>query len=190
MAHKFNPKWLEVLDSPKRFEWMRPDKIVRQIGLAKGMVAMDVGAGTGFFAFPMAEVVGEQGKVLAVDIMQEMLDILKKRIAEKGCKNVEPVLSTEERIEVPDDTADLALIVDVLHELEGLNTLNEIRRILKPGGKFVVIDWRKKFELKGPPRFIRLKIPKAKEKVESAGFVFESEFTPTDSHYGLIFIKN
>lgn len=189
MEKKFNPRWKKCLDDPKRRRLLDPGNILKNIGIEEGQVIVDVGAGTGYFSFPMAELVGDTGRVYAVDINQEMLDTLEQRSKEFQFPNIEMILSSEDKIGLPDDVADMAIMVNVLHELKGTATLEEARRLLKSGGRLVIIDWKKKVELRGPPSFIRLKTEKARSICEDAGFTFREDLVPGPSSFGFIFEK-
>ncbi len=105
--------WLE---RPEREKEEAPTKLMKALELKPGMVVADVGAGSGYFTFRLAKEVGETGKVLAVDIQQEMLDYLSKRSKELKLGNVEPVMGTETDPKLPEGKVDLILMVDVYHE--------------------------------------------------------------------------
>jgi ubiquinone/menaquinone biosynthesis C-methylase UbiE len=106
-------------------------------------VVADIGAGSGYFTFPLAEKVGPKGKVLAVDIQQEMLDLIRSRAKEKKLANVEPVLGTETDPKLPEAAVDLMLMVDVYHEFsEPVAMTQAMVKALKSGGKLVFVEFR------------------------------------------------
>lgn len=133
--------WLE---RPEREEEERLTKLVQLLDLQPGQTAADIGAGSGVITMLMAEKVGEKGKVVAVDIQKEMLEILSTKLNRRNILNVELVLGTEKSPNVKAETLDLALMVDVYHELEFPHEMMaEMAAALKPGGKLVFVEYRK-----------------------------------------------
>jgi len=186
---KFNPKHAEHLDNADRKENTDFDKLFSNIGISQGQFIADVGAGTGFFSVPLSGAVGPNGKVYAVDMVEEMLDRINSKIAEDGIENIITVLSQENKISIDDSGIDLVFTSAVFHEMRGMGTLNEILRILRPGGKFIVIDWKKKSK-GGPPFFIKKKESQVIDICKKMGFRFERDFdSGSTNKYGLIFTK-
>lgn len=133
----------EWLDRPEREAEEQPAKLMEALKLKPGMAAADVGAGSGFFTFRMAEAVGPTGKVLAVDIQPEMLAIIRKRAAERGLKNVQPVLGAITDPRLPPNGVDLILMVDVYHEFDHPWEMTQAMvRSLKRGGRLVFVEYR------------------------------------------------
>jgi ubiquinone/menaquinone biosynthesis C-methylase UbiE len=140
MGHQAAP-WLE---RPEREEEEEPKKVIEALELKPGQVVADVGVGTGYFAFRMAPLVGEKGKILGVDIQQEMLDLLKAKAAKLKATNVEGVLGTIKDPKLPEAGVDLVLMVDVYHEFDHpWEMMQAIRKSLKPGGRVVLVEYRK-----------------------------------------------
>ena len=133
--------WLE---RPEREEEERLSTLVAQLGLKPGMVVADVGAGSGVLSLMMAHEVGDTGKVLAIDIQQEMLDLLGDKIMNHKIKNVELVLGTEKSPKLKEASIDLALMVDVYHEFEYPYEMTlELAKALKPGGRIAFVEYRR-----------------------------------------------
>ncbi len=131
--------WLE---RPDREREERTDLLIENLPLESDDVIADIGAGTGYFSFPMAQRVPD-GKVLAVDIQQEMLDIIADRIEGGAPANVETILGTETDPNLPDAAVDLILIVDAYHEFSYPREMGEaMAAALKPGGTLVLIEYR------------------------------------------------
>ncbi|MDF5730826.1 MAG: class I SAM-dependent methyltransferase [Rhizonema sp. PD38] len=131
--------WLE---RPTRETEEQPRKLVKAMRLKPNDVVADVGAGTGFFSFRIAPQL-TAGKVLAVDIQPEMLDIIKSFEKEKKITNVETVLGTVSNPNLPPESIDLALMVDAYHEFSyPREMMQEIVRALKPGGRVVQVEYR------------------------------------------------
>jgi SAM-dependent methyltransferase len=137
MGHQ-GASWLER-DDREREE--RTDLLVAELGLNNTDVVADIGAGTGYFVFRISPLV-PQGKVLAVDIQQEMLDIVAAR-AEDSANNIVPVLGTINDINVPAESVDLILLVDAYHEFSHPREMGEsMVRALKPGGRIALVEYR------------------------------------------------
>jgi precorrin-6B methylase 2 len=132
--------WLE---RPEREKEEAPSKLMEALKLKEGDVVADVGAGSGYFTFRMADKVGPKGKVLAVDIQQEMLDLIKNKAKAGKVSNVEPVLGTEKDPRLPESAVDLILLVDVYHEFSFPYEMTEAMvKSLKPGGRLVFVEYR------------------------------------------------
>ncbi len=142
ISHVMGHRGATWLERPKREREERTDLLIEALPLDADSVAADIGAGTGYFAFPIARRLPD-GKVLAVDIQQEMLDIIESRKGTGEVTNVETVFGTEDDPGLPASSVDLILIVDAYHEFSypyemGLAMANA----LKPGGKIVLIEYR------------------------------------------------
>lgn len=155
MAHlKFDPAKLERLNDPGRFETMKPDTILEALGVLPGATIVDIGAGTGLFAEQFARRLG--ATVYAVDMVPDMVEWM--RINRGGVKEgaVVPVLSSETAIPLKDEIADAVTMLNLHHELaHPAATYAEALRVLKPGGRIVVVDWARRDTPKGPPLHVR-----------------------------------
>ena len=132
--------WLE---RPSREVTEQPQQVIDALDLKPTDVVADIGAGTGYFSFRISPKV-PQGKVLAVDIQPEMIDIMNFLKKENNKTNVEPILGSVTKPNLPDDTVDLALMVDAYHEFEYPREVMEgVVRSLKPGGRVVLVEYRR-----------------------------------------------
>ena len=132
--------WLE---RPDREREERTDLLLRLLALQPGDVVADIGAGTGYFALPMAAMVGTEGRVLAVDIQPEMLAIIERRARAAGTANVEPVLATEQDPRLPSGAVDVVLLVDAYHEFSHPREVMErVVESLSPRGRVVLVEYR------------------------------------------------
>lgn len=135
---------IEWLDRPEREDQERPEVVINAMGLRGGEVVADLGAGSGYFTFRLAAKVGSSGKVMAVDIQDEMLETLRQRAAENGITNVEEVKASETDPHLSAGSVDLVLMVDVYHELAyPYEVMTRVRDALKPGGRVVFVEYRK-----------------------------------------------
>ena len=132
--------WLER-DEREREE--RSDLLLLELGLKPGMVVADIGAGTGYYSRRIAALVGPSGKVYAVDVQPEMINMIEADVKRLGLSNVVPVLGGVDDVKLPNAVVDVAIMVDVYHELEfPFETLHSIVRALKPGGRVVFLEYR------------------------------------------------
>jgi ubiquinone/menaquinone biosynthesis C-methylase UbiE len=185
MSHKFDVKRAEVLDSPDRLQFLNPDNILDRIGLDREMILADLGCGTGFFTIPASLRVK---KVYALDVQREMLDILQAKIKKQKIVNIEPILSKESSIPLPDGSVDILLMANVFHELEDRGAiLEEVKRVLSNRGKLAIVDW-KKIEMDfGPPVKERLAEEEIISICKDSGFEFVERSDAGPYNYLLVF---
>jgi ubiquinone/menaquinone biosynthesis C-methylase UbiE len=138
--HFTGAPWL-TRESRNREE--EPAKLMKALHLKPGMTVCDLGCGNGFYTLKMASEVGPTGKVLAVEIQQEMLDMLEKRAAKAAVKNVQSILGTVIDPKLPDNAVDLILVVDVYHEMDHpVEMLAALRKSLSKSGRLVLVEFR------------------------------------------------
>ena len=132
--------WLE---REERQQEERGDLLLRELGLKPGLTVADVGAGTGYYARRMAPLVGSSGQVLAVDVQPEMIQMLTDLAKKAGLTNIKPVLGALDNVKLADSSVDLAIMVDVYHELEfPFEVIDSLVRALKPGGRIAYVEYR------------------------------------------------
>ena len=132
--------WLE---REERERQERTDLLVAALQLRPGMLVADVGAGTGYLSRRMARAVMPGGKVLAVDVQPEMVGLLQAMVRQTGLTQIEPSLGTEVDVKLPASSIDLAIMVDVYHELAfPYEVMASIILALKPGGQLVFVEYR------------------------------------------------
>jgi len=171
MAHKFNPKNKEKLQSKERKENLPPNIILRAAGLQPGDNMIDIGCGVGYFSIPAAEMVGPKGKVYALDTSTEMTDFLIAELKASQIENVQVQKSYEYGFPLEEGSGDMLLMSMVLHEVEDKKLfLQEAYRTLKNQGKIVIIEWDKKETEQGPPLKHRLDPQETKDYLIQAGF--------------------
>lgn len=138
--HYNGAPWL-IRESRQREEDCQ--KMLENLGVKPGMTICDMGCGNGFYSLKLAEMVGKDGKILAVDIQPEMLRLLKARAEEKGIENIELVLGDIDNPKLPEGKVDLILCVDVYHEFSHpVEMLAAMRKSLKPDGKIALLEFR------------------------------------------------
>lgn len=138
--HYMGAPWL-VRESRQRQEDCAT--LLGELNIKPGQTICDLGCGNGFYTLQMAKLTGENGKVYAVDIQQEMLHLLSERAKEEQITNIEPVLGTQIDPKLPADSVDLILLVDVYHEFSHPHhMLQAMRKALKPGGVIALAEFR------------------------------------------------
>ncbi len=165
----FDPKKLEKLNNPDRYNNLPPDDIIKKAGLRSPDVIIDLWSGTGFYSIPFAERFSHS-KIFACDISDVMIDWMKENITKKHT-NIIPVKMQDSDVPLPDSIADFLFMINLHHELDyPIKTLNECRRLLKKGAKIAVADWKKLETEHGPPVEIRCETREVTEHLAAAGF--------------------
>lgn len=169
IAHVMGHQAAGWLERPEREEEERTDLLIDSLKLQPGEVVADIGAGSGYFSWRMGRILAPTGKVLAVDIQQEMLDLLMRNMAKRRVKNVVPVLGTNSDPKLPNEAVDTILMVDVYHEFDQPYEMTEaMLRGLKPGGRIVFVEFRGE-DLTVPIKTVH-KMTEAQVKKEMAVF--------------------
>ena len=169
-----NPSDLDAyvarLLDPARDEWQRPAEVLNALALKRGQSACDIGAGPGYFTLRLAEAVGPEGRVYAVDVEPQILTALRRRLGEAGAANVVPILGLPGDPLLPPAVCDVVLIVDTYHHFpDGPAYLRRLARALRPGGRIVNIDYDKRPTPVGPPLDHRLSRPEFITEATAAG---------------------
>ncbi len=170
MVHKFSGNNKHKLDNEKRREALPPYKTLDVLGLKQGEIMADIGCGIGYFSLPASEIVGDSGRVYAMDISIEMLEELEQKIEESN--SIIRVIATDENdFKVEDSSVTYAFICNVLHETKDMNIfLTEAKRILKDNGKVVIVEWKKEDSDYGPPIGRRLSELSVMDVLSNVGF--------------------
>lgn len=159
-----------------RAEWQKPDEVLRALDLAPGQAACDIGAGPGYFTRRLARLLGERGRVFAVDVETAMLAALRERLEKDGLRNVTPVLAAPADPGLPDAACDLVLIVDTYHHFPDAPAyLRGLKRLLKAGGRVVNIDFHKRPTPHGPPLEHRVSREDFIDQARAAGYDVAAE---------------
>lgn len=144
IAHVMGHQGADWLERPSREAEEKTSRLVELLKLKPGDQVADIGAGTGYLARRMAPKIEPGGKVYAVDIQAEMLDLLTNRLTRLGITNVVPVLGTISDPKLPAASLDLIVLVDVYHEFsEPYEMTVAMCRALKPGGRLAFVEFRK-----------------------------------------------
>jgi ubiquinone/menaquinone biosynthesis C-methylase UbiE len=175
-------------------EILDPSVVLSKIGLKEGDVFLDAGSGDGYMSLAASAIVGEKGEVYAVDNYEESMDILKKEIESENIENITPIIADmNKKIPLKDETIDICYMANVLHGfVQNNNTdkvMSEIKRILKPGGTFAIVEFKKVENTPGPPINVRISPKQVKKIVESHYLDFKNVEEVGDYHYAVIAVK-
>jgi len=182
---RFDPAMMAKLDNPERRKALPPEQLLTMLNIKETDNILDLGAGTGYFTIPAAQMT--QGQVYALDVEPQMLDALKERVNNQALENVQYVEGVIEEIPLKDSIADHVIASFVLHEVEPLSKgLQEIYRSLKGNGTCFCLEWEKKESDQGPPLHHRIHSTDMEEAMKKEGFKIINKFFPTDQHYILI----
>ena len=168
--------------------FLNPDEVLKQLKLKKEMIAADFGSGSGGWVLPLAKKL-EEGKIYALDILEEPLSALRARAKLEKNFNIETIRADiEKRTPLSSNSVDLVLMTDLLFECEDKKmVLEEGKRALKPGGKILVVDWKEK-ALLGPEKG-RISPEEVKKIAKELNLKLEKEFEAGIYHWGLIVVK-
>lgn len=179
---------------PTGKELINPFNVLEQAGIRAGMKVADFGCGTlGHYVFPASRLVGPEGKVYAIDILKSVLSGIESRVKLEGATNIELVWGDLERdngIRLPDGSLDIGLLINNLFlSKQQEQMMKECVRMVRRGGKFVLIDWKPTAVSFGPEVGSRVSVDEGKRLGEGAGLRLEKQFEPGDHHWGLVYVK-
>ena len=179
--------WLE---REEREREERTDLLLPELALAPGMVVADIGAGTGYIARRMALQVGAKGVVYAVDVQPEMIGMLQSLATKAGLAQIRPVLGADTDVRLPAASVDLAIMVDVYHELAyPREVLASIVRALKPGGRVVFVEYRAE-DARVPIKALhKMSEAQVRREADASGLVWERTAGGLPWQHAVIFRK-
>lgn len=167
-----------------------PVKNIGYLDIKDGMAVADIGAGSGYYTVEVARKVGSNGRVYAIDVQKDILDRVKNNAATLGIRNIEIVLANAEKIggtKLRENCVDRIVASNILFQIDQKDDfVLEMRRILKPGGKVLIIDWASSNPA-GEKHLVTKDM--ATGLMNKGHFKLEKEFDAGDHHYGLVFIK-
>lgn len=172
--------------------FMKPAKILEEAGISAGMTVADLGCGSGSFSISAAKMIKNSGKVYAVDILDHMLEVTQSNASLSGIHNITTIkgdIEKEKGSKIDSSFCDIAILSNVLFQSKKKEQIiNEAKRILKPDGKVLIIDWEKD-ALFGPDKSLRLKKEDIQKLLEKNGFILDKAIDVGHFHYGLLFAK-
>lgn len=184
--------WVKVFERPGRELYDKRHEIIKALQLKPGLVVADIGAGTGLFTRLFAKETGTSGKVYAVDISKNFIAGIKHRADAQGLDNIQGIVNTDKSTGLANQSIDLAFLADTYHHFEYPQTmLTSIHRALKPGGRLVIIDFRKQPGVSSHWVMSHVRADKnlVTQEVKKAGFELSTDSDLLRSNYFLIFAK-
>ncbi len=168
-----------------------PELNIKKLGLREGMRVADFGAGMGMYSKAASKIVGEDGKVYAVEVVKDLVKKLENEISNEHLLNVEVIWADVEEqhgTKIADHILDAVIVSNVLFQVpDKLGLIDEAKRILKKGAKLMFIDWSESFNSMGPIPDHIITEEKAVEMFKSRGFKLLKNIIVSDHHYGIIF---
>jgi len=185
--HSFSnaERWAHVFDDPQRDAWQKPHEVIQALALAPDAIVADVGAGTGYFAVRLANML-PAGRVYAVDIEPDMVKYLAERARREKRDNMLAIAGAPDDPKLP-EKVDLILMVDVHHHIdERERYFRKLSAALKPGGRIAIIDFRPDAP-HGPPKAARIAADRVIAELTSAGYTLAQEHRFLPNQYFLVF---
>jgi ubiquinone/menaquinone biosynthesis C-methylase UbiE/mono/diheme cytochrome c family protein len=165
-----------------------PELLMNALQIRRGATVADVGSGTGYYTWRLAEQVGPTGKVYAVDVQQSMLDLTKDAVAQHKLANVEYLLADDDNPRLPEGSVDLVFIAYAYHEFgDPQAMMRRIRRALKPGGRVVILEYAKESSIAPATPLHKMSFEEIRREIEPVGFVVDQllDFLPVQ--HGVVF---
>jgi ubiquinone/menaquinone biosynthesis C-methylase UbiE len=185
--HRDSKAYIAMLEDPKRDAYQKPHEVITALELNPGEVIADIGAGSGYFSFRLAQHLGS-GRVYAVDINPEMVLHMNRRIRDMAMTNITTILAQPDDPLLADGSLDRIFICDVWHHIENqAQYLAKLKKMLRPGGQLVMIDFQKRELPVGPPLEMKIAREDLVRQLEEAGFRLAKEHTFLPYQYFLVF---
>jgi arsenite methyltransferase len=186
--HQDPKAYIAMLDDPERDAYQKPHEVITALKLKEGEVVADIGAGSGYFTFRLARHVGETGRVYAVDVGPDMIVHLNRRVRDLKMTNVVTILSAPDDPLLMDASIDRFFICDTWHHIgDHPRYLALMKKMLKPGGQVVMIDFKKAQTPVGPPMEMRIDRDDLVREMDTNGFRVDAEHTFLPYQYFLVF---
>jgi len=185
MSH-YGIDWLE---RPEREKEENTSLLLKNLAVKPGMLIADIGAGSGYHSALLSKMVGS-GKVFAVDVEPEMIAYLNERIKQEKLSRIVPVLSTEQKLPLPENTIDMMLLVDVYHEFSYPYEMTlSMRAALKPGGKLVLVEFRSEDQNVPIKSIHKMSEAQSIKEFKAAGFTFDKNIDNLPWQHCMVFTK-
>jgi arsenite methyltransferase len=188
--HRDSKAYIGMLDDPERDAYQKPHEVLTALSIKPGEVIADIGAGSGYFTFRLAHHVGNNGKVYAIDVSPDMILHLNRRIRDLNASNVNSILADPDDPLLPERSVNRFFFSNSWHHIENhTKYLSLMKKMLKPGGEIIMIDFHKKELPVGPPMQMKIAREDLIKQMESNGFRLAKEHTFLPYQYFLVFVS-
>lgn len=190
IAYVMSHQGIDWLERPEREKEENSSQLLKNMNIKPGMIMADIGAGSGYYTARISKLVGN-GKVYAVDIEPEMINYLDQRIASEKLTNVKTILSTEQKVNLPANSIDLMLLVDVYHEFSFPYEMGRsMLEALKPGGLLYLVEFRAEDNSVPIKAVHKMSEKQAVKELKAAGFQFERNISNLPWQHCMVFRKS
>jgi arsenite methyltransferase len=187
--HQDSKAYISMLDNPQRDLEQKPEEVIAALDLKAGEKLADIGAGSGYFSFRFARKLGDSGRVYAVDINSDMILHMNRYIRDKKVNNVTTILSAPDDPLLQDASINRFFICNTWHHIENRpQYIALMKKMLKPGGQVIVLDYKKEQLPVGPPPEMKMAREEAIREMEGNGFKLAKEHTFLPYQYFLVFV--
>jgi ubiquinone/menaquinone biosynthesis C-methylase UbiE len=187
--HRDSKAYIGMLDDPERDAYQKPHEVLTALSIKPGEVIADIGAGSGYFTFRLGHHVGNNGKVYAIDVNPDMILHLNRRVRDLKAMNVSSILADPDDPLLPERSVNRFFFSNSWHHIENhTQYLSLIKKMLKPGGEIIMIDFQKKELPVGPPMQMKIAREDLIKQMEGNGFRLAKEHTFLPYQYFLVFV--
>ena len=186
--HQDPKAYIAMLENPQRDAEQKPDEVIAALDLKPGETLADIGAGSGYFSFRFARKVGDSGRVYAVDINSDMILFMNRNIRDKKIKNVTTILSAPDDPLLADASINRFFICNTWHHVQNRpRYMALMKKMLKPGGQVIILDYKKKQLPVGPPPEMKRAKREVIAEMEAGGFKLAKDHDFLPYQYFLVF---
>jgi arsenite methyltransferase len=186
--HKDPKAYIAMLENPQRDAGQKPDEVIAALDLKLGETLADIGAGSGYFSFRLARKVGDTGRVYAVDIISDMILFMNRTIRDKKIKNVTTILSDPDDPLLADASINRFFICNTWHHIQNRSRYMALmKKMLKPGGQVIILDYKKKQLPVGPPPEMKRTRREVISEMEAGEFKLAKDHDFLPYQYFLVF---
>lgn len=189
IAHVMGFQGMEWLERPEREEEENTSKLLRNMEIATGDAIADIGAGSGYHVFKMA-LIAKEGNIYAVDIQDEMLEAIRRKKENSANRNITTIMGTTESVNLPENSVDKVLMVDVYHEFDHpIEMIASVKKALRPDGKLFLIEYRGEDDSVPIKKLHKMTEEQAVKEMKAAGMKLDRNISNLPWQHCMVFVK-
>lgn len=189
IAHVMGFQGIDWLERPEREEEENTSKLLRNMEIAVGDTIADIGAGSGYHVFKMAPMAAN-GHIYAVDIQDEMLEAIQRKKENSTSKNISGIKGSEKSVNLPENSVDKVLMVDVYHEFDHpIEMIASVKKALRPNGKLYLIEYRGEDDSVPIKKLHKMTEEQAVKEMKAAGLRLETNIDNLPWQHCMVFVK-